>query len=201
VVLLDEPLTAAEPRAKWQLRQTLKRLQQELSVTMIYVTHDQTEALTFAERVGVMTDGEILQTASPQEVYEYPAHEFVGFFIGSPGMNLITIDAAEVIIHSISGVDPSTRRIGFRPEWARLQRCLDASAVPPVSWLGRVSLKQILGTQHGEPVGITVVQTQAGEINVRGPIKHETGDEVVVRVDRFITFSSERYMATHYVNQ
>ena len=68
LVLLDEPLTAVEPSIKWRLRQTLKRVQEELGVTMIYVTHDQTEALTFAERVSVLADGQILQTGTPQAV-------------------------------------------------------------------------------------------------------------------------------------
>ena len=70
LVLLDEPLTAVQPKIKWQLRQTLRKVQRDLGVTMIYVTHDQTEALTFADRVSILTDGGILQTGTPAEVYQ-----------------------------------------------------------------------------------------------------------------------------------
>lgn len=199
VVLLDEPLTAVEPRTKWQLRQSLKRLQQELGVTMIYVTHDQTEALTFADRVGVMADGNILQTASPQEVYEHPAQEFVGFFIGSPGMNFVDITpGAGGNVYSHHGVASTAQRLGFRPEWAKLVKGAVAPELSKVSWSGTVTLSQVLGTQDGQPVGITTVMGDAGELKVRGPITGTSGDKVVVVLDRFISFSNEKYMASHY---
>ena len=199
VVLLDEPLTAVEPRTKWQLRQSLKRLQEELGVTMIYVTHDQTEALTFADRVAVMADGKILQTASPQEVYEHPAHEFVGFFIGSPGMNFVAIDSATPApMYAASGVDQSAQRIGFRPEWARLESPSMNGPSSAVHWPARVTHCQILGTQDGLPVGITTLASEAGELKVRGAINMGVGDDIKVTVDRFVSFSDEQYIATHY---
>lgn len=199
VVLLDEPLTAVEPRTKWQLRQSLKRLQEELGVTMIYVTHDQTEALTFADRVAVMADGRILQTASPQQVYEHPAHEFVGFFIGSPGMNFVAIKSAgSEQMYAANGVDQSAQRIGFRPEWARLENLSAACTSPAVRWQGKVLHCQILGTQDGAPVGITTLASEAGELKVRGAINAIVGDDIEVVVDRFISFVDEQYCATHY---
>jgi glycerol transport system ATP-binding protein len=199
VVLLDEPLTAVEPRTKWQLRQSLKRLQEELGVTMIYVTHDQTEALTFADRVAVMADGKILQTASPQEVYEQPAHEFVGFFIGSPGMNFVAIDSAiPAPMYAASGVDQFAQRIGFRPEWARLEHPPMTHPLSAVHWLGRVTHCQILGTQDGVPVGITTLASEVGELKVRGAINATVGEEIMVVVDRCVSFCAEHYVATHY---
>lgn len=199
VVLLDEPLTAVEPRTKWQLRQSLKRLQEELGVTMIYVTHDQTEALTFADRVAVMADGKILQTASPQEVYEQPAHEFVGFFIGSPGMNFVAIDSAiPAPMYAASGVDQYAQRIGFRPEWARLEHPPMTHPLSAVHWLGRVTHCQILGTQDGVPVGITTLASEVGELKVRGAINATVGEEIMVVVDRCVSFCAEHYVATHY---
>jgi len=199
VVLLDEPLTAVEPRTKWQLRQSLKRLQEELGVTMIYVTHDQTEALTFADRVAVMAAGKILQTASPQEVYEHPAHEFVGFFIGSPGMNFVAIDpAAPAPMYAASGVDQSAQRIGFRPEWARLENPSEQRMSSAAHWPGKVQYCQILGTQDGAPVGVTIIASAVGELKVCGPINAIVGDEIVVVVDRFVSFCEEQYIATHY---
>jgi glycerol transport system ATP-binding protein len=88
-VLFDEPLTVIDPHLKWLLRRKLKEIHHELKLSLIYVTHDQVEALTFADKVVVMTQGEVVQTGSAQELFEAPAHTFVGYFIGNPGMNLL----------------------------------------------------------------------------------------------------------------
>src|SRR5688572_31737516 len=90
-VLFDEPLTMIDPHLKWLLRRKLKQIHQELHLSLIYVTHDQTEAMTFADTVVVMTHGQIVQEATPEDLFERPAHRFVGFFIGSPGMNFIPV--------------------------------------------------------------------------------------------------------------
>jgi glycerol transport system ATP-binding protein len=88
-VLFDEPLTVIDPHLKWHLRRKLKEVHEHLKLTLIYVTHDQVEAMTFAEQVMVMYEGEIIQVGTPQELHENPEHSFVGYFIGSPGMNFI----------------------------------------------------------------------------------------------------------------
>ncbi len=88
-ILFDEPLTVIDPQLKWQLRSQLKQLHRRFDFTMIYVTHDQTEALTFADQVVVMFEGEVVQMGTPEELFERPAHTFVGYFIGSPGMNVL----------------------------------------------------------------------------------------------------------------
>src|SRR5438445_3240576 len=88
-ILFDEPLTVIDPELKWQLRSKLKALHRDLDLTMIYVTHDQTEALTFADTVVVMHDGRVVQSGTPAELFDKPAHTFVGYFIGSPGMNSV----------------------------------------------------------------------------------------------------------------
>jgi glycerol transport system ATP-binding protein len=89
VIMFDEPLTVIDPHLKWVLRSKLKELHHRIRRTMIYVTHDQTEALTFADQVVVMKDGEIVQIGTPIELFEKPKHTFVGHFIGSPGMNVL----------------------------------------------------------------------------------------------------------------
>jgi len=89
VIMFDEPLTVIDPHLKWKLRSKLKELHYRVGATMIYVTHDQTEALTFADQVVVMQDGEVVQIGTPVELFERPAHTFVGHFIGSPGMNVL----------------------------------------------------------------------------------------------------------------
>ena len=88
-ILFDEPLTVIDPHLKWLLRRKLKEVHNRFRHTLVYVTHDQNEALTFAEKVVVMYDGEVVQLGTPQELFERPAHRFVGYFIGSPGMNFL----------------------------------------------------------------------------------------------------------------
>ncbi|MCV0395554.1 MAG: ABC transporter ATP-binding protein [Rhizobiaceae bacterium] len=90
-ILFDEPLTVIDPHMKWVLRSQLKLLHKQFGYTMVYVTHDQTEALTFAERVVVMYEGEIVQIGTPDELFDRPDHTFVGYFIGSPGMNVVPV--------------------------------------------------------------------------------------------------------------
>ena len=127
-VLFDEPLTVIDPALKWELRSKLKAVHRALDLLMIYVTHDQTEALTFADLVVVMNEGRVLQIGTPAELFETPAHTFVGYFIGSPGMNLLpaTIARRQAVVDghvirlaasypTLSGVE-----IGIRPEFAAL---------------------------------------------------------------------------------
>ena len=175
LVLLDEPLTAVQPKKKWQLRQTLRKIQRDLSVTMIYVTHDQTEALTFADRVSILTEGGILQTGSPAEVYQSPDHEFVGHFVGSPGMNFVP--------NSVLGVSTG-ERLGFRPEWA----ALDENG--PIR--GVVIRTRILGTRASEPYGLVTLATDYGELSVRGEARLNVGENAALRVNRYIAFSNEQ---------
>lgn len=94
VIMFDEPLTVIDPHLKWQLRSKLKELHQQVGTTMIYVTHDQTEALTFADKVVVMHEGDVVQIGTPVELFERPQHTFVGHFIGSPGMNVLACELA-----------------------------------------------------------------------------------------------------------
>ena len=88
-ILLDEPLTTIDPSKKAYIRRKLREFHHQRPVTMILVTHDQTEAMTFADEILVMNGGDILQSGSPEEIFHRPAHPFVGQFIGSPGMNFI----------------------------------------------------------------------------------------------------------------
>ena len=100
-ILFDEPLTVIDPQLKWHLRRKLKEIHEQLKLTLIYVTHDQVEALTFADQVMVMYEGEMVQVGTPQELFENPNHKFVGYFIGSPGMNFIpcTVEGNEARVN------------------------------------------------------------------------------------------------------
>jgi glycerol transport system ATP-binding protein len=126
VIMFDEPLTVIDPHLKWQLRSKLKELHHRIRRTMIYVTHDQTEALTFADQVVVMKDGEIVQIGTPIELFERPRHTFVGHFIGSPGMNLlpceVRADRAYVAGRAVKTLTSLPRNgkgleLGVRPEF------------------------------------------------------------------------------------
>jgi glycerol transport system ATP-binding protein len=127
-ILLDEPLTVIDPSLKWELRSKLKAVHRALNLLMIYVTHDQVEALTFADEVVVMKDGSVLQVATPARLFEQPEHTFVGYFIGSPGMNLVAADVeghvAHVAGHAIElgahypKVPAGSAVLGFRPDYA-----------------------------------------------------------------------------------
>jgi glycerol transport system ATP-binding protein len=122
-ILFDEPLTVIDPHMKWQLRTKLKDLHRQFGHTMIYVTHDQTEALTFADKVVVMYEGEVVQIGTPEELFNEPAHTFVGYFIGSPGMNLIPCEIerqdrkvgdVQIGLRAVTA-SPAKCEIGIRP--------------------------------------------------------------------------------------
>jgi spermidine/putrescine transport system ATP-binding protein len=106
VVLLDEPLGALDQQLRKEMQIELKRLQREVGITFIYVTHDQEEALTMSDRIAVMSQGELLQVGSPQEIYDRPASSFVASFIGS--CNVIPAiyhgAAGQVVINGLGAV-------------------------------------------------------------------------------------------------
>ena len=158
-VLFDEPLTVIDPHLKWLLRRKLKQLHQQLNLSLIYVTHDQTEALTFADRVVVMAQGEAVQVATPEALFETPAHRFVGHFIGSPGMNFLDCEGTPPRIEGVPIDTSSTRQpdpqarltIGIRPEYLQMHGSPGPNRVPAV-----VTAVHDRGTH-------TMVQLQIGE--------------------------------------
>ena len=93
-ILMDEPLTVIDPDLKFRLRRKLKEINQKYQSTLIYVTHDQNEAMTFADNIIVMSEGEVVQAGTPKELFERPNTTFVGYFIGSPAMNLFETEAS-----------------------------------------------------------------------------------------------------------
>ena len=142
-ILFDEPLTVIDPHLKWQLRRKLKEIHERFKLTLIYVTHDQNEALTLADQVVVMHEGQFLQVGTPQDLFERPRHTFVGYFIGSPGMNLLpcTLEGDAAIVEGqripldqatlakASGVG-GTLEIGIRPQFLRLSAQREDTGVP-----------------------------------------------------------------------
>jgi len=127
-ILFDEPLTVIDQSFKWTLRNRLKRLHLATGVTLVYVTHDQTEALTFADKVLLMNAGEVVQIGTAEDLFLDPSHEFSGYFIGSPGMNFLDVDVNQSAV-AFEGVElghtPGSQvsgkfRLGVRPEFVSL---------------------------------------------------------------------------------
>ncbi|CAB4635608.1 unannotated protein [freshwater metagenome] len=124
-ILFDEPLTVIDQNFKWTLRNRLKRLHLATGVTVVYVTHDQTEALTFADEVLVMDKGSLVQAGTSESLFLEPQHEFVGYFIGSPGMNFLDVEAsASELTHNGKPIGKAAKaglngrhRFGVRPEF------------------------------------------------------------------------------------
>ena len=114
VFLFDEPLSNLDAKLRSDLRVEIKRLHQRLQNTMIYVTHDQIEAMTLADRIAIMRDGIIQQLDTPHEIYNRPVNLFVAGFIGSPSMNFITGELADQVI-SVDGLSLPVDRYGFGP--------------------------------------------------------------------------------------
>ncbi|MEM7523516.1 MAG: ABC transporter ATP-binding protein, partial [Pseudomonadota bacterium] len=159
VVMFDEPLTVIDPHLKWKLRSKLKELHQKVRATMIYVTHDQTEALTFADQVVVMQDGEIVQIGTPVELFERPGHTFVGHFIGSPGMNVIPCDVraggaffgdTPVTVEGRVTAPDGAAEIGVRPEFVSLAAEGAAGVDAQVVKVADIGRHKVVETRLGE---------------------------------------------------
>ena len=185
-ILFDEPLTVIDPHLKWVLRSKLKELHQEVRRTMIYVTHDQTEALTFADKVVVMDQGEVVQIGTPVELFEEPRHTFVGHFIGSPGMNVLPceLDNGQPVFAGwrVAAANAGAIReaggrleIGIRPEFVSFADEGIAVEVVKVSDAGRYrivdtqsdgqSIKLLVG--EGEEVPSGAAHLSFAEANTR----------------------------------
>ncbi|MGF6227053.1 glycerol transport system ATP-binding protein [Inquilinus ginsengisoli] len=173
-ILFDEPLTVIDPHLKWQLRRKLKEVHEQVRTSLIYVTHDQLEALTFADEVIVMYDGQVVQLGTPQALFERPAHTFVGYFIGSPGINLLpcTVDQGAAVVDgariplsnsALAGIEQATGKLelGIRPEFLEIADSGIPATVTAVEdlgthlivtlRLGTASVKAKVGEGRGVP--------------------------------------------------
>ncbi len=152
VFLFDEPLSNLDARLRAQVRAEIKRLHQELATTTLYVTHDQVEAMTLAERIVILRDGRIEQVGTPAEIYDHPANTFVGGFIGAPAMNFLPArmrgsraDCGGGVLLDLSGLarrpaDGEAVILGLRPEH------LHAGPGPGLGFAAPVQLLEPLGS-------------------------------------------------------
>jgi multiple sugar transport system ATP-binding protein len=130
VALMDEPLSSLDAKLRSELRVELKRIQRELRTTVLYVTHDQTEAMTLATRIGVLDRGRLVQLGSPREIYEQPANTYVATRLGSPSINLI---ARGLLPHLPAPSAAPT--IGARTEHVRVRKTASEAALGRVRWI------------------------------------------------------------------
>jgi ABC-type sugar transport system ATPase subunit len=174
VFLMDEPLSNLDAKLRMQTRGEIKRLQGEVGTTTVYVTHDQVEAMTLGDRIAVMSEGELEQVGTPEELYERPANRFVGSFIGSPAMSFFhaATDREDGAVRLRGGgLDlsvpsapelPAEVTVGVRPEGARVWQA-GAGLVGPLR--GRVEYVEALGRE-------TFVGVEAGGAHL---VVHQDG--------------------------
>jgi multiple sugar transport system ATP-binding protein len=169
VFLFDEPLSNLDAKLRTELRRELKGLHRELGATMIYVTHDQVEAMTLATRVAVMRGGRILQVGTPGEVYARPVDIFVAGFLGSPGMNFVEGQAV-----AEKGAAPIPVVLGVRPEHVALQPPGDAFPA------AEVTLVEALGAHE-----LVWLDMQGHKLSALVPAQglYAPGQSVGVRMD------------------
>jgi multiple sugar transport system ATP-binding protein len=175
--LMDEPLSSLDAKLRNDLRLELKRIQQDLGATMLYVTHDQIEAMTLATRIGVLDAGVLVQVGTPQQIYEDPASAYVAMRLGSPRINLLPR-------RSLPGVPAPERTasVGVRAEQARLHPA-GASAHATA----RVHRIELLSDQHLVHLAL---DGSASELIVAAPLgaRHAPGDAVAVELLRPLWF-------------
>ena len=149
VCLMDEPLSNLDAKLRLEMRREIRALQQKLGITMVYVTHDQTEAMSMADTIILMEKGHIVQNDTPPALYSSPATTFAASFIGTPPMNLVSLDAREgkvVVAGSrdalVPGVSAADYTLGFRPEHVRFA----PDGVTDGTWKAEVISMEYLGS-------------------------------------------------------
>jgi multiple sugar transport system ATP-binding protein len=206
--LMDEPLSNLDAKLRVEMRAEIARLQRELNVTTIYVTHDQVEAMTLGDRVAIMRDGVLQQVAKPQELYDRPRNLFVAEFIGSPAMNLVGVDLARSnggvvarfgdntleVDEQVLARRPSLRSfdgrrliLGVRPE--DLEDAAFSTGASGHRLSANVDIREDMGSEvyvhfgvAGKPVRGADVKAAVGEDAVE--VAEAKGNVWVARVDR-----------------
>src|SRR6188768_3081332 len=172
--LFDEPLSNLDAALRVNMRIEITELHQQLKTTMVYVTHDQVEAMTMADRIVVLNAGRVEQFGTPLELYKSPANRFVAGFIGSPKMNFLEGAAAQKY---------QAESIGVRPEHVRISR--DAT---PGTWKGKVGVAEQLGSDtflhvHVDGLGLMTIRTDGDQTFRHGDDVYLTPDPA--RIYRF----------------
>lgn len=156
IYLMDEPLSSLDAKLRADLRLELKRIQETLGATILYVTHDQTEALTMANRIGVIESGRLVQVGSPREIYRDPSSVYVATRLGQPTINLIPTGLLP------NGAPPSgSTTIGARTEHLRIAKAANGSAVGKVEWIEHLGDQNHLHVSIGEQRIVTLADPES----------------------------------------
>jgi len=195
-ILMDEPLTVIDPQMKFELRRRIKQAHAYARLTVIYVTHDQNEAMSFADEVLVMKDGQVVQRGSPEELFEHPADTYVGTFIGSPGMNFLPVTRsgnaltlAGVLLPTLSKELPEGEvTVGVRPEHILFVDEADKGCFP-------TSILSI--EDHGS---VRILELAMGEARARMKLAREQTvpprtSKIAVRFNRYCYYLNGKLIA------
>jgi ABC-type sugar transport system ATPase subunit len=169
IILFDEPITNVDPDLKLQLKRTLRELFSRLNQTIVYVTHDQTEAMTLADEIALMQDGAIEQMAPPRELYNESESVFGGWFLGNPGMDFVPVVENRAIAATIIGdlLTDDTTTIGFRPEDVRV----DKSQIAP----GVAAVVEHMAIVTG---GQRLLNLRSGDLRLKAKLPWHAGDDI-----------------------
>ena len=187
VYLMDEPLSSLDAKLRSELRLELKRIQKDMGATILFVTHDQTEAMTMADRIGVMHQGRLIQFGSPREIYEQPRNLYVASRLGSPSINLLPKD-----LLAVDGMPADTETIGARTEQIEISPAQRDDAVGTVKWIEHLGDQNHLHVSMGEHNLVTLVEPDSalsvGD-GVRVKLKHplffaRDGERIPGGIDR-----------------
>ena len=157
IYLMDEPLSSLDAKLRADLRLELKRIQQELGATILYVTHDQPEAMPMATRIGVMDKGVLVQVGSPREIYADPRNIYVATRLGQPAINLVP---AELI--PSGGMPAGSKTVGARTEHLRIAKATNGSAQGKVEWIEHLGDQNHLHVRIGDHQIVTLVDPEVG---------------------------------------
>jgi ABC-type sugar transport system ATPase subunit len=193
VFLFDEPLSNLDAKLRVQMRLELTRLHASLGATMIYVTHDQTEAMTLADKIIVLDKGRVAQVGAPLDLYNHPANKFVAAFIGSPSMNFLTVGLEAVEGNTATVRLPGGRsvRVGVKSSSADVGQTVDLGvrpehltiidpAAPAAAFAGTVGIVERLGNTT-----LVYVDTPGGQLIVegKGTLEVKGGDPIGLKLD------------------
>ncbi len=177
VYLMDEPLSSLDAKLRAELRLELKRIQQDFGATMLYVTHDQIEAMTMATRIGVIERGRLVQLATPREIYENPVNVHVAARLGQPGINLVPRG-----LFPGMAAPPTAAMIGARTEHLRIARSTNGAATGRVTWIEHLGDRNHLHVRVGDSEVVTLADPDAG-LGV--------GDDVAIEFVRPLYFDKD----------
>ncbi|TPM25668.1 ABC transporter ATP-binding protein [Mesorhizobium sp. B2-3-5] len=177
IYLMDEPLSSLDAKLRADLRLELKRIQSELGATMLYVTHDQIEAMTMADRIGILADGVLVQIGSPRTIYSEPANLHVAARLGQPAINLLPMG-----LLPDGGVPAGTKTIGARTEHLTIEKAVNGHADGAVDWVEHLGDQNHLHVTVGPKKLVTLTDPDTDLAQ---------GDRVVIRYRSPLYFGAD----------